>query len=129
MSPLPINSLCHVGHFIYVLYITAPGGDKEVISHISQHGGKWPYWFKKMGNCFNIHIYLYLIDHTDFLHMRAVYLFICNVFLLENIIKLGVYTLKLQVVLNESNADKYAGKTLPCKKITFKIVGEYVLLF
>ncbi|XP_073487531.1 structural maintenance of chromosomes flexible hinge domain-containing protein 1 [Aquarana catesbeiana] len=66
----------------------SPSGDNEVISHISQHGGKWPYWFKKM----------------------------------ENIIKLGVYTLKLQVVLNESNADKYAGKSLPCKKITFKIV-------
>ncbi|XP_072267463.1 structural maintenance of chromosomes flexible hinge domain-containing protein 1 isoform X2 [Pyxicephalus adspersus] len=66
----------------------SPSGDQEVISHISQHGGKWPYWFKKM----------------------------------ENITKLGVYTLKLQVVLNESNADKYAGKSLPCKKIEFKIV-------
>ncbi|XP_075682492.1 structural maintenance of chromosomes flexible hinge domain-containing protein 1 [Rhinoderma darwinii] len=63
-------------------------GDKEIISHISQHGGKWPYWFKKM----------------------------------ENITKLGDYTLQLQVVLNESNADKYGGKALPCKKILFKIV-------
>ncbi|XP_056377631.1 structural maintenance of chromosomes flexible hinge domain-containing protein 1 [Hyla sarda] len=63
-------------------------GDKEIISHISQHGGKWPYWFKKM----------------------------------ENITKLGDYTLKLQVVLNESNADKYGGKALPCKKVSFKIV-------
>lgn len=63
-------------------------GDKEIISHISQHGGKWPYWFKKM----------------------------------ENITKLGDYTLKLQVVLNESNADKYGGRTLPCKKVIFKIV-------
>ncbi|KAJ6662198.1 hypothetical protein lerEdw1_012665 [Lerista edwardsae] len=26
----------------------SPGGNKEIISHISQHGGKWPYWFKKM---------------------------------------------------------------------------------
>ncbi|XP_075069474.1 structural maintenance of chromosomes flexible hinge domain-containing protein 1 isoform X2 [Mixophyes fleayi] len=66
----------------------SPSGDKEIISHISQHGGKWPYWFKKM----------------------------------ENITKLGDYTLKLQVVLNESNADKYAGKVLPCKKILFRIV-------
>ncbi|KAG8571143.1 hypothetical protein GDO81_011539 [Engystomops pustulosus] len=66
----------------------SPGGDKEIISHISQHGGKWPYWFKKM----------------------------------ENITKLGDYTLKLQAVLNESNADKYGGKALPCKKIMFKIV-------
>ncbi|KAG9479018.1 hypothetical protein GDO78_012604, partial [Eleutherodactylus coqui] len=66
----------------------SPGGDKEIISHISQHGGKWPYWFKKM----------------------------------ENITKLGDYTLKLQVVLNESNADTYGGKVLPCKKIAFKIV-------
>ncbi|OCT76683.1 structural maintenance of chromosomes flexible hinge domain-containing protein 1 [Xenopus laevis] len=63
-------------------------GDKEIISHISQHGGKWPYWFKKM----------------------------------ENITKLGSYTLKLQVVLNESNADTYAEKPLPSKNISFKIV-------
>ncbi|KAM5157298.1 structural maintenance of chromosomes flexible hinge domain-containing protein 1 [Mantella aurantiaca] len=70
------------------ILLHSPSGEKEVISHISQHGGKWPYWFKKM----------------------------------ENITKLGVYTLKLQVVLNESNADKYAGNTLPCKKIMFKIV-------
>ncbi|XP_069476961.1 structural maintenance of chromosomes flexible hinge domain-containing protein 1 isoform X2 [Ambystoma mexicanum] len=63
-------------------------GDKEVISHISQHGGKWPYWFKKM----------------------------------ENIQKIGSYTLKLQVVLNESNADTYAGRALPSKTLAFKIV-------
>ncbi|XP_068093326.1 structural maintenance of chromosomes flexible hinge domain-containing protein 1 isoform X2 [Hyperolius riggenbachi] len=65
-----------------------PGGDSEIISHISQHGGTWPYWFKKM----------------------------------ENITKLGDYTLKLQVVLNESNADKYAGRALPCKIIKFRVV-------
>ncbi|CAH2284879.1 structural maintenance of chromosomes flexible hinge domain-containing 1 [Pelobates cultripes] len=64
------------------------GSDKEIISHISQHGGKWPYWFKKM----------------------------------ENITKLGYYTLKLQVVLNESNADTFCGRPLPCKKINFKVV-------
>ncbi|KAM4688949.1 structural maintenance of chromosomes flexible hinge domain-containing protein 1 [Discoglossus pictus] len=66
----------------------SPGGDKEIISHISQHGGKWPYWFKKM----------------------------------ENITKLGDYTLKLQVVVNESNADTYAGKRLPSAKLMFKVV-------
>ncbi|XP_029446943.1 LOW QUALITY PROTEIN: structural maintenance of chromosomes flexible hinge domain-containing protein 1 [Rhinatrema bivittatum] len=66
----------------------SPSGDKDIISHISQHGGKWPYWFKKM----------------------------------ENIQKLGNYTLKLQAVLNESNADTYAGRSLPSKTITFKIV-------
>uniref|UniRef100_A0A8C5QBI3 Structural maintenance of chromosomes flexible hinge domain containing 1 n=1 Tax=Leptobrachium leishanense TaxID=445787 RepID=A0A8C5QBI3_9ANUR len=66
----------------------SPTGDKEIISHISQHGGKWPYWFKKM----------------------------------ENINKLGRYTLKLQVVLNESNADTFCGRSLPCKKIDFKVV-------
>ncbi|XP_071458982.1 structural maintenance of chromosomes flexible hinge domain-containing protein 1 isoform X2 [Marmota flaviventris] len=62
-------------------------GNKEIISHISQHGGKWPYWFKKM----------------------------------ENIQKLGNYTLKLQVVLNESNADTYAGRPLPSKAIKFSV--------
>nr|AAH62946.1 SMC hinge domain containing 1 [Mus musculus] len=62
-------------------------GNKEIISHISQHGGKWPYWFKKM----------------------------------ENIQKLGNYTLKLQVVLNESNADTYAGRSLPSKVIKFSV--------
>lgn len=63
-------------------------GDKEVISHISQHGGKWPYWFKKM----------------------------------ENLQTIGSYTLKLQVVLNESNAATYAGRSLPSKILSFKIV-------
>ncbi|XP_065609251.1 structural maintenance of chromosomes flexible hinge domain-containing protein 1 isoform X2 [Cyrtonyx montezumae] len=63
-------------------------GNKEIISHISQHGGKWPYWFKKM----------------------------------ENLQKLGNYTLKLQVVLNESNADTYAGRPLPSKTFKFSIV-------
>ncbi|XP_060056746.1 structural maintenance of chromosomes flexible hinge domain-containing protein 1 isoform X2 [Erinaceus europaeus] len=62
-------------------------GNKEIISHISQHGGKWPYWFKKM----------------------------------ENIQKLGNYTLKLQVVLNESNADTYAGRPLPSRAIKFSV--------
>ncbi|XP_074843463.1 structural maintenance of chromosomes flexible hinge domain-containing protein 1 isoform X2 [Carettochelys insculpta] len=66
----------------------SPAGNKEIISHISQHGGKWPYWFKKM----------------------------------ENIHKLGSYTLKLQVVLNESNADTYAGRSLPSKIFKFNIV-------
>uniref|UniRef100_A0A452GY34 SMC hinge domain-containing protein n=1 Tax=Gopherus agassizii TaxID=38772 RepID=A0A452GY34_9SAUR len=66
----------------------SPVGNKEIISHISQHGGKWPYWFKKM----------------------------------ENIHKLGSYTLKLQVVLNESNADTYAGRPLPSKMFKFNIV-------
>ncbi|XP_020384774.2 structural maintenance of chromosomes flexible hinge domain-containing protein 1 [Rhincodon typus] len=63
------------------------GGDKEIVSHISQHGGKWPYWFKKM----------------------------------ENINKLGNYTLKLQVVLNESNADTYAGRALPSRVFKFTV--------
>ena len=67
----------------------SPAGNKEIISHISQHGGKWPYWFKKM----------------------------------ENLQKLGNYTLKLQVVLNESNADTYAGRPLPSKTFKFTIVG------
>lgn len=63
-------------------------GDKEITSHISQHGGKWPYWFKKM----------------------------------ENINKLGKYTLKLQTVLNESNADTYAGRPLPSLKFEFSVI-------
>ncbi|XP_068023001.1 structural maintenance of chromosomes flexible hinge domain-containing protein 1 isoform X2 [Melanerpes formicivorus] len=66
----------------------SPTGNKEIISHISQHGGKWPYWFKKM----------------------------------ENLQKLGNYTLKLQVVLNESNADTYAGRALPSKAFRFTII-------
>ncbi|XP_041101320.1 structural maintenance of chromosomes flexible hinge domain-containing protein 1 [Polyodon spathula] len=63
-------------------------GDKEITSHISQHGGKWPYWFKKM----------------------------------ENINKLGKYTLNLQTVLNESNADTYAGRPLPSLKFEFSVI-------
>uniref|UniRef100_A0A4W3K7P6 Structural maintenance of chromosomes flexible hinge domain containing 1 n=1 Tax=Callorhinchus milii TaxID=7868 RepID=A0A4W3K7P6_CALMI len=67
--------------------IIASTGDKEIVSHISQHGGKWPYWFKKM----------------------------------ENINKLGNYMLKLQVVLNESNADKYAERPLPNRIFKFTV--------
>ncbi|XP_039610777.1 structural maintenance of chromosomes flexible hinge domain-containing protein 1 [Polypterus senegalus] len=63
--------------------------DEVIISHISQHGGKWPYWFKKM----------------------------------ESVTRLGKYTLKLQTVLNESNADTYAGISLPSKIIKF-VVNE-----
>ncbi|XP_005997938.1 structural maintenance of chromosomes flexible hinge domain-containing protein 1 isoform X1 [Latimeria chalumnae] len=65
----------------------SPDGDKEIISHISQHGGKWPYWFKKM----------------------------------ESINKLGNYTLKLQVVLNESSADTYSCRPLPSKIFKFTV--------
>ncbi|XP_062836537.1 structural maintenance of chromosomes flexible hinge domain-containing protein 1 isoform X2 [Anolis carolinensis] len=68
--------------------LDSPTGNKEIISHISQHGNKWPFWFKKM----------------------------------ENINKLGAYTLKLQVVLNESNADIYAGRSLPSKTFKFNII-------
>ncbi|KFO81368.1 Structural maintenance of chromosomes flexible hinge domain-containing protein 1, partial [Cuculus canorus] len=71
-----------------IVCFSAPTGNKEIISHISQHGGKWPYWFKKM----------------------------------ENLQKLGNYTLKLQVVLNESNADTYAGRPLPSKTFKFTII-------
>nr|XP_033789850.1 structural maintenance of chromosomes flexible hinge domain-containing protein 1 isoform X2 [Geotrypetes seraphini] len=70
------------------IILHSPSGDKDIISHISQHGSKWPYWFKKM----------------------------------ENIHKLGSYTLKLQVVLNESSANTYAGSLLPYKTIKFKII-------
>lgn len=49
-----------------------------------------------------------------------------NLFLIypENIQKLGNYTLKLQVVLNESNADTYAGRSLPSKAIKFSVKGK-----
>lgn len=45
----------------------APTENKEIISHISQHGGKWPYWFKKMGKL-----------HIQYLQ------FICNFFFFSN---------------------------------------------
>ncbi|KAF2985243.1 hypothetical protein EK904_007557 [Melospiza melodia maxima] len=41
---------------------------------------------------------------------------------IENLQKLGNYSLKLQVVLNESNADTYAGRPLPSKVFKFTIV-------
>lgn len=56
-------------------------------------------------------------------------------FSLENLQKLGNYTLKLQVVLNESSADTYAGRTLPSKTFKFTIIGKnsshasFLLLF
>ncbi|XP_060084908.1 structural maintenance of chromosomes flexible hinge domain-containing protein 1-like [Ylistrum balloti] len=62
-------------------------GDEVMVSHISQHGKNWPYWFRKM----------------------------------ENIKNLGPHTLSLQVVLNESGANTYAGKQLPSYKIKFHV--------
>ncbi|RMC15537.1 hypothetical protein DUI87_07731 [Hirundo rustica rustica] len=41
---------------------------------------------------------------------------------IENLQKLGNYSLKLQVVVNESNADTYAGRPLPSKVFKFTIV-------
>ncbi|KAJ7395253.1 hypothetical protein BTVI_156751 [Pitangus sulphuratus] len=41
---------------------------------------------------------------------------------IENLQKLGNYSLKLQVVLNESNADTYAGRPLPSKVFKFTII-------
>uniref|UniRef100_A0ACB8FE05 Uncharacterized protein n=1 Tax=Sphaerodactylus townsendi TaxID=933632 RepID=A0ACB8FE05_9SAUR len=42
---------------------------------------------------------------------------------IETINKLGSYTLKLQVVLNESNADTYAGRPLPSTVFKFNIIA------
>ncbi|XP_053383340.1 structural maintenance of chromosomes flexible hinge domain-containing protein 1-like isoform X2 [Mercenaria mercenaria] len=69
----------------------SPTGLQTIVSHISQHGKTWPYWFRKM----------------------------------ENIKNLGAYTLQLQAVLNESGENMFAGKQLPCEKISFQVVeGE-----
>ncbi|XP_025090642.1 structural maintenance of chromosomes flexible hinge domain-containing protein 1-like isoform X1 [Pomacea canaliculata] len=32
----------------------APQGDEVIVSHISQHGKNWPYWFRKMENMKNL---------------------------------------------------------------------------
>ncbi|XP_013927766.1 PREDICTED: structural maintenance of chromosomes flexible hinge domain-containing protein 1-like, partial [Thamnophis sirtalis] len=40
---------------------------------------------------------------------------------MENIVDLGIYTLTLQVVLNDSHADTYAGIRLPSKKFKFRV--------
>lgn len=45
-------------------------------------------------------------------------------FFSENINKLGSYILKLQVVLNESNADTYAGRPLPSRIFKFTVTGK-----
>ncbi|XP_052765757.1 structural maintenance of chromosomes flexible hinge domain-containing protein 1-like [Mya arenaria] len=69
----------------------AAGGDQTIVSHISQHGKNWPYWFRKM----------------------------------ENVNYLGNYTLTLQVVLNESGENTFAGRELPGRKYKFQVVeGE-----
>ena len=41
----------------------------------------------------------------------------------ENIKNLGNYTLQLQVVLNESGDNMYAGKELPSSRIKFSVTG------
>ena len=45
-------------------------------------------------------------------------------FISENIKNLGSYTLQLQVVLNESGDNIYAGKELPCHRINFSVTGS-----
>ncbi|XP_062594603.1 structural maintenance of chromosomes flexible hinge domain-containing protein 1-like [Saccostrea cucullata] len=32
----------------------SPNGDQTIVSHISQHGKTWPYWFRKMENIHNL---------------------------------------------------------------------------
>ncbi|KAL3892332.1 hypothetical protein ACJMK2_004548 [Sinanodonta woodiana] len=70
-----------------VIWHAGGPGDQVIVSHISQHGKNWPYWFRKM----------------------------------ENIKNMGNYTLQLQVVLNESGGNTYAGKELPSHKIKFSV--------
>ncbi len=41
----------------------------------------------------------------------------------ENVRNLGSHTLQLQVVLNETGATKFAGKTLPSYKFKFTVTG------
>ncbi|CAH1248010.1 SMCHD1 [Branchiostoma lanceolatum] len=65
----------------------SPSGDSIIVSHISQHGGRWPYWFRKM----------------------------------ENVKNLGKHTLRLQVVMNESDNTVFAGKELPSLNIKFTV--------
>ncbi|KAI8505876.1 inactivation of X chromosome by DNA methylation [Branchiostoma belcheri] len=65
----------------------SPSGDSIIVSHISQHGGRWPYWFRKM----------------------------------ENVKNLGRHTLRLQVVMNESDNTVFAGKELPSLNIKFTV--------
>jgi len=44
----------------------------------------------------------------------------------ENIHQLGAYTLQLQVVLNESGENTFAGKQLPSRKYKFTVTGRYL---
>ncbi|KAM3839535.1 structural maintenance of chromosomes flexible hinge domain-containing protein 1 isoform 2-T2 [Vipera latastei] len=39
------------------LIFHSPSGNQELFCYISQHGGNWPYWFKRMGNIFNLGTY------------------------------------------------------------------------
>lgn len=59
-----------------LLFSTAPTGDIETNSHISQHGGKWPYWFKTMGAfLFSFVNFAFLNSHTFCVQDFNLYLF------------------------------------------------------
>ncbi|XP_034285438.1 structural maintenance of chromosomes flexible hinge domain-containing protein 1 isoform X2 [Pantherophis guttatus] len=41
----------------FKIVLHCSGKNKELVSLISQHGGNWPYWFKKMENIFDLGTY------------------------------------------------------------------------
>lgn len=47
---------------LYV-YFAAPTGLQTIVSHISQHGKSWPYWFRKMGmvSCNTVFCYMFTL--------------------------------------------------------------------
>ena len=51
-----------LGYCIFVRdcpHVLGSMGNETVVSHISQHGKTWPYWFKKMGwSNFNVKPFL-----------------------------------------------------------------------
>ena len=53
-----------------------------------------------------------------FIIFQKIYLF------LDAIKNLGKHTIQLQVVLNETGANSFAGKQLPSHKIKFIVTGE-----
>lgn len=44
----------------------APQGDEVIVSHISQHGKNWPYWFRKMGMLI-VYAYCCLLPSVKFM--------------------------------------------------------------
>lgn len=93
-----------------------------MLSFIAQHSTKWGFWFKKIGTRLK---FVFICNLLAALTLQdGVFYFAYVSSLIENLTRLGKYTLSLSTLLSESNATDFGGRTLPSYKLNFTIKGQ-----